>query len=57
MAWIVLHVMRTETHSGMGYLGKMRDDIGDELIEDAREVIETVRLFRRAAICPLRLSL
>ncbi len=39
------------------YLGKMRNDIGDELIEDAREVVETVRLFRRAAISPLRLSL
>ena len=49
--------MRTEKDSKMGYLGKMRNDIGDELIEDAREVIETVRLFRRAAICPLRLSL
>ncbi len=49
--------MRTEKDSKMGYLGKMRNDIGDELIEDAREVIETVRLFRRAAICLLRLSL
>ena len=48
---------RIETHFRMGYLGKMRNDIGDELIEDAREVIETVRLFRRAAVCLLRLSL
>ena len=57
MAWIVLRVMRTETHSRMVYLGKMRNDIGDELIKDAREVVETVRLFRRAAISLLRLSL